>query len=375
MKVTAFFEKHFTWCVPLLIVLVVNIFSSPNYSLLSSGYKPMSTWCNMQEKLERRNHLLETVSDKYDGDSHMAKSEFRLTVPLLAKLLFIDTKPKLYALQVAAGLLFFFLLNGLALQLCRSKPIAFLFCMAFGFIYPGYSFIAETEGFFDSFGYLFLLIAMLDLPVVLIAAAMFFAFFNDERTIVASSLIVFWWQYKATAERGKNFFLPAKQTISIVVAFAVYCFCRWYLIAHMGFKNQFGGTGASVFASTMKYAGLGFWQAFEGFWLLVLLALAALYEQKKYFIGLLLIAINGLIYLAGLTVLDVTKSIAYLFPTIIIALYLVKDRIEAKEFRKYMACTLIFCFFYPSYYYIAGAEPKPYYPIYLRVMKNMTHKE
>ena len=159
---------------PLAVNIIIHLFSTPAYYALSPRCKPCTTRCSMQEKIERKDHLLESVSNKYEGSTHMAKTEFRLTLPLFAKLLNIKTKyDGAYGLQLTAGILFFYFLVQLVLMLTGEKVTTFLFSLAFGFIYPGFSFVAEMEGFFDSFAFLFLLVALLDVSILVIACFLF----------------------------------------------------------------------------------------------------------------------------------------------------------------------------------------------------------
>ncbi|MFP5041431.1 hypothetical protein [Parasediminibacterium sp. JCM 36343] len=327
----------------------------------------------MQEKINRRDHLLETVSNKYEGSTHMAKTEFRLTAPFLAKIFNIKTKWGIYILQLIAGFLFFGFLTVLLLLLTNDKGITFLFAMAFGFIYPGYSFVAEMEGFFDSFAFLFLLIAMLDINIMFIALAFFFAFWTDERAILASSLVLFWWQYQQNVKTKKSFFLPALQSFAFGFSLFIYLLLRWYLILHYGFKNQFAGAGLTVLGYTINYAGIVFWQAFEGFWLFLPIALYQLYCSKKYLIGIVFIMLNAALFLGALTVMGITRSMAYIFPSIIIAFYIAKESFEVTELKRLMAIVLLFCFVYPSYSFIVGKGPHPYNPIYMRATKKLLH--
>ncbi len=162
------FGKYFFILSAILVILVIHIFSSPAYFNLSANCVT-----NMQEKIDRKDHILESVSKKYPPEGHMAKTEFRLTVPFLAKILSIKNKYEIYFLQVIAGLFFFYFLSKLVYGFTNDKLITFLFTLSFGFIYPGYSFVSETEGYFDSLALLFLLIAMLDINIIFIAIALF----------------------------------------------------------------------------------------------------------------------------------------------------------------------------------------------------------
>lgn len=355
----------------LFVIFVIHIFSSPTYYAISPKFKTCTTCCNMQQKVDRKNHLLNTVSDKYEASSHMAKTEFRLTPPLLAKVFFIETSAGIYFLQVIAGFLFFVLLHHLLYSLIPNYFIVFTGLLSFGFIYPGYSFIAEMEGFFDSFAFFFLLITLLDINLIFLATALFLAYFTDERSIFASFLILFYWQYKSHTQSNKNFYIPSKQAYIIMLTLFLYLITRWILINYFGFKNQFAGTNTLFY--TINYAGIALWQAFEGFWLLVALAVYILWKQKKIGIALVFILLNLVIFLVGLSVMDITRSIAYVFPSILVSIFILKDSFDLHKLKQVMLICLLFCFMYPAHNFIVGKPPKSYSPVYIRVTKKLMH--
>ncbi len=363
--------KAFCVILSVITIVVIHIFSSPAYFALSPECKPCPDCCNMQEKVNRKDHLLESVSSKYPSFTHMAKTEFRLTVPFFAAILHIDSKVGIYILQALAGLAFFIVLSTMVYKIINDKVITSLFVLAFGFIYPGYSFFAEMEGFFDSFAFLFLLIAMADIHFLLIAVALFFAFWTDERSLFSGAFIVFWWQYRQFVKTNKSFFLPGIQAYTFGFTVLLYISVRWYLVNNYGFVNQLAGTG--TIASTIDYAGMALWQAFEGYWLLIALALYGLYIKKQYAIMLIFIVINMCIFFIGMNVMDITRSIAYIFPAIIIAFFIIKDQFDLKQMKQLMLIVLLFCFMYPAYSFIATKPPHAYHPVYMRAAKKILH--
>ena len=373
-KLKQFFAgKYFYIFCPVFIIILIHFFSTPAYFALSPKCVPCLDCCNMQEKINRKDHLLESVSANYEASTHMAKTEFRLTIPFLAKIFSIKTKYGIYLLQLLAGFIFFFSLTFFLLKITNDKLITLLLTMSFGFIYPGYSFVAEMEGFFDSFAYLFLLIAMLDINIAFIGLALFFAFWTDERAVIASSLVLFWWQYKQNNETGKNFFIPTKQSYVFIFVLGAYLLIRYLLINYCHFKNQFSGAGFSVFTITINYFGIAFWQAFEGFWLLVSLALYFLIKTKKYNQLIIFLFLNTLIFFIAMMVADTSKSISYIFPSILISLYIITQNIDNKEIKKISYIVLLFCFLFPSYTFIAEKPPHPYNPVYMRIAKYLLH--
>ncbi len=282
----------------------------------------------------------------------------------------------MYALQVAFGLMFFYLLTGLALKITGSKLLAFLFALSFGFLYPGSTFVNEMFGFFDAFAFFFLLVAMLDIPIILTALALLLAFFTDERAVISSGLIIFWWQYLQMQKTGKNFFTPSPGAWAWAAAITVYALLRWMLVVKFGFKNQLAGTGLGELVYTLQYAGLAGWQVFEGFWLLIVPALYYLYRNRQFALIAIFVGINLVLFTTALLVDDMSRSIAYMFPSIIIALYIVAKNFGAGlNFRLLLPAVVLICFICPAYN-IGGKGLYPYSPVYLRAIKKIvTHTE
>lgn len=361
---------YFKSIVTIVCILLIHIFATPTYFALSPACKPCPDGCcDMQAKINRKDNLLQSVSAKYPPSDHMAKTEFRLTPPLIFKFLHINTKYGAYIFQVIAGFVFFFLIIHILSSFITDRTTITLFTLSFAFIYPGYSFIAEMEGFFDSFAFLFILIAMIDLPIIIIGLALFLAFWTDERAIFSSLLVLFWWQFKQYESKKASFFMPSKQAITLILVLFLYIFLRWYLVTYYGFVNQLQGTGTLKY--TINYAGLALWQAYEGFWIIIALSIYGFWNKKQYLILILFISSNFIIFYIGMNVMDITRSIAYIFPAIFIAIYTIKNNIDAKQLKQVVAISLLFCFIFPAYSIIVGKQPHSYNPIYMRMAKKI----
>lgn len=363
-----FWGKYFFIQSPFVVIILIHIFCTPTYILLSPACKIPNDICNMQAKIDRKDHLFESVKNKFDPTTHMAKTEFRLTPPFLAKVFQITTKVQMYLLQFVLGFTFFFLLTRLMYNISNNKVITFFVTASFGFLYTGYSFFSELLGIFDCFAFLFLLIAMMDTSIVVMAISLFLAFWTDERAIISSLLIIFWWQYKQLTLANKNFFLPAKQSYVIVLVAIIYFALRFYLITNFGFQNQFKGSSFSVIKDTINFYGLTVWQMFEGFWLIVISAFYKLIKDKKNVPALFFVLINLMLFISSLCIYDNTRSIAYAFPSIIISFFIIKDAIDLK---KMSSIALLFCFIFPSYFYICGAAVTRHDPIYIRILNKI----
>ncbi len=361
--------KHYKYLFPLLIIISIHIFSTPIYAVLKADHSGSM----MQMKIDRRNHLLESIGDKYDDKSHMSKTEFRLTVPFLAKILHIDTKVKIYLLQVLAGYFFFFVLVTLIFKTTQDLKITFLYAWAFSFIYVGYSFIAEVNGAFDSFSYLFILIAMLDINILFIALSLTLAFWTDERAIIAGLMVVFWGQYLQFTNNKKGFYIPSKHALAYIISVGAYVAFRIYLMSHYGFRVYIGQVGTSVLSETFRYIGVNLWQVFEGFWLIILIGVYALYQKKRYDIIFFFVAINIIQFVGAHFVLDNTRSAAYMFPSIIIATHIAKDYLDIQKLKQVTLVALFFCFMFPSMFIIAAQRPINYYSLPMHIIKKLLH--
>lgn len=362
---------NYKFTFPLLIIIISHFFSFPKYSSLKSDRKVCSTCCDMQKKIDRRNHLLESVSSQFLDADHMAKTEFRLTVPFIAKIFQIDTKYKMYFFQVILGFLFFYFLTSFIFNYTQDKTNTFLFLLSFAFIYTGYSFFTDTEGYFDSFAYFFLFIAMLELPILAITIAFFLAFFTDERAILSGILVVLYGQYKTYIQSNKNYFKFSKQLWGFFISILFYLTARWILMNYFGFKNHFGGVGFKLYKITFNYFGISFFQIFEGFWLIISLSLFILKKTKEIYWIIAFIIVNLGYFLMSLTVADITRSGAYIFPSIFLSFLIVKNYATKEQLRYLLYFTTIISFVYPSYFIIAAIEPKSFPPFIIHVIKNI----
>ena len=365
--------RNYKFLFPLIVIVSMHLFSFPQYALLSPDNKIRPEECNMQQKIDRKDHLFETVSDKYSSETHMAKTEFRLTGPFLAKVFHIGSKRAMYLLQLIAGYLFFFILTGVIFKMTADKVVTLFYTLAFSLLYPGFSFVAEMMGYFDSFAFLFLLVAMLDINIGFIILSLFLAFWTDERAIMAGMLVAFWGQYQQYIQKQKNFYMPSKHALAYVGTVLAYIICRWYLLSHLGFKNQFNGTGIHFISNTFRYIGMDIWQSFEGFWIIVVIAFYTLYTKKRWDIMLIFIAINIILFGVAHNVLDLTRSISYMFPSIIIATLIAKENLESKQLRQVICIALLFTFMYPCMSIIAGGPPHIYYSLPMQLVKKLLH--
>src|ERR1700743_4032916 len=78
-------HKYWYLGVAFLTVLAILFFATPSYYALSKDFKPCSDCVDFQDVINRADHLLKP--SQYADASHMANTQLRITVPLIAKLM------------------------------------------------------------------------------------------------------------------------------------------------------------------------------------------------------------------------------------------------------------------------------------------------
>lgn len=357
------------WLIAVATLLLIHVFAFPVYFHLTPASQPCPECCDLQAKIDRRDHLLTSVQDRYPPYYHMAKTEFRLTPPLLFKLTGVTSKPAAYALQLALGLVFFATVARLFREITDDPVLIPALSLALGLIYTGFAFVVDVEGFLDAFGWVFLALCLDRRLRLLIPLFALLAFFTDERAAIASGLLIVWYQLDRRDEPSAFALLkPTRSTVLLLVGLAVYVALRMTLVAAFGFKNQTAGTGFDILRFTLPLADQTLWQMLEGFWLLVAIALVVVWRDRRDRLLLLLFpAAAAAVYGVALLVEDVTRSVAYGFPAIFIALRLARPALTPAHFRIVGLLCLFVCLLYPPYAQIARKSPHYFKPLYVRL--------
>ncbi|MDX2197052.1 MAG: hypothetical protein NW207_11615 [Cytophagales bacterium] len=355
----------------------IFFFSNPSMFALSPELKVCGGCVDFQAKIDRKDYLLSTVTTRYTAGEHMGKSEFRLTFPLLCKLLHISNKYQAYALQLIIGLGTLMMAAYIFVSLLGSRFLAFCSVLAFCFIYAGKAAVIDTSGFLDAYSFFFILASMCSPHPILTLFTSQLAYWNDERAIFSHFLVMLWWQLKLSGSDGyhwKKILFPGIHSICIAISFLVYVFVRMILTQKYGFINSDGTM--LCFPWTFKYSGLVLWQAFEGFIIIVFAALFILVHNRKYLAAGIFFLSLLLQYTVAMSIMDLTRSVAYIFPGIFIAYMICSQWIENKTYIKYGVCiALFYSFVFADYFIIVPREPSLHYPIYMKVIKKMMHIE
>jgi hypothetical protein len=114
---------------------------------------------------------------------------------------------------------------------------------------------------------------------------------------------------------------------------------------------------------------LAIWTGLGGGWILVVLGLLALFQQKGYLAAAAFCAaLLGMIG-ASLTVVDVTRSMAYCLPAVFVALAALSNSQGIKRIEKLAAISAAISFLVPTYYLEGSAGLWWLYPLPMQLAR------
>lgn len=336
------------------------LYATPNFTtLISKDVPPL--WDVVHQQAT---HPLTPVAG-LDPLSHEAKRVFRLTMPLLAKLWPVGT-PRgrmlfLFALQYVAGAVFFVLCFELFRELVQNPATAAVLTLGTAFLFPGHACFHDLFGVFDGIAVVFLLAAMWCRTPWMVFACLLGAFWIDERAVIAASFPYLWIKLRTGATDGwRQLLLPDRASIVVPLAVAVTLGLRLWLTQAHGFHLPLGpesGVSATKYfqAASLDRLAIGLLSPFKLHWLLIGLAAAWLWATRRW----ALLVLGGAAVLAStaaaFAVVDITRSLTYAFPAIILSVGLVAQSV-GQRFLLGLAVTLLaLALVVPSYDVKSGA--------------------
>jgi hypothetical protein len=351
-----------------LLVLVFSLLRAfPNYSFLREAGN-QGTWRNAAIKGQ---DPTVDMTRRFPPASHEAKLNFRLTVPLLARVLHLGRDGLLALFSISGVLILYFTLdlsyqltqspwqNGiapLAQQPARinrevrssdflgSRIAAAAVCMAVACIWPGVlAFHQLLGGFYDAVA-LCLLLAAMRATAPLAAVALFLAAWTDERALLAAGLILVYAALRREFARG----------IAIAAAGSAYAATRLYFGNVYSLHTAWDGIGLGILLKDFNMAPLGIWTGLGGCWLIVAGGMWVLLARRRFFLvlayGLALCAV----IVAALVVEDVTRSMAYTLPAVFVGLAALVESEPPLVIERVAAASALICVLVPTYFAQAG---------------------
>jgi hypothetical protein len=325
----------------MLLVLAFSLFRAfPNYNYLRAP-GVAGTWERAAIKIA---DPAADMARLFPDTSHEAKLTFRLTVPLAARVLHLGTVGQL-ALFAVAGVLLLLCVLTLAEGITGSRTVALYLTLATACTWPGLlAFHQLLGGFYDAVALWLLLLAMAARRPAIAAAALFAAAWTDERALVAVPLLCLF--AVARSERPR--------CLAVLVGAAAYLGSRIWLVHIWALHSTVGGAGIALFLRNLHTAPLGVWAGLGGSWILVACALAILAARRRYLEFAALLLGIGLVTVSALIVEDLTRSLAYALPAVLVALHVLAKNETPHMVERIAQTTALVCVLLPTWFVQSG---------------------
>ena len=345
--------KHWKWRAT-LFVLALSLFRAfPSYDGLFTGYD-LGTW---QRALVQVDHPFTDMGRLFPdwANQHEAMLTFRITVPLAAHLLGLR-RAGILIFQGLAGVVFLYASLALACKITASRKAALSVALAAACCWAGESGFHELRGgYFDIFAICLLVLALLAESPLLTAVCMLLAAFTDERAVLASPLVFLFAVTRSSRVGWRTLF--GGKAIAVPLAIAAYGAARLYFTLKYSLAVMTGGNGLSVLSHQLNLVPLGLLTGLNGAWLLVGCGVAVLWLGRRYALAVSLLAAVALSAGSGLLVRDISRSVAYCFPAVFVALSVLSRHQSAEEVEKIAVWAGVISLLVPEYQIYGSSTP------------------
>lgn len=345
-------KQWFVYLFPLFCILTILFFNCPYYEGSIKEINP--TWVLVFKQAA----VIFPDTSKLDPTSHEAKMTFRLTIPLLIKLFSIRSRFVVYGLQIVVAWFFFYLTRSLLMKILHDRVLSFILTLAIAFIYTGEQFVTDIYGAFDCFTIFFILLAMYYNNALAIFICVSLAVWTDERGGLMSLFIIPWILIIQPPDTKKKYGFRELRSLfdlkilSCSVALVLYMVARFWLQQKFSLSSHMNVIKPTDFLRRKEIALFGLWEAFEGLWPVVLLSALCFFKSRDYFLLTILAGLTAMVCYAAFSVADITRSMTYLFPLLIISVYyLAKFHPELKPvLTRTILYGFLICILTPTYH-------------------------
>jgi hypothetical protein len=362
-------KKWFVYFFPLFCIITILFFNCPYYEGVIR--EPNTIWIFVFKQAA----VIFPDTSHLDPASHEAKMTFRLAIPMLIRLFFLKSRFAVYGFQIIIAWFFFYLTRSLFFKILQDRVLSFILTLAIAFIFTGQQFVTDIYGAFDCFAMFFILLAMYYNNPLAIFIGVSLVLWTDERGGLMSLFIIPWVLINQSPDPKKNIIqrlgdLLDSKILSYFFAVAFYIIIRLYLQHKFALSAHIDNMHLKDALARINMSYFGLWEAFEGLWLVVLLFAFCLFNTRNYFLFFILACITGLICFSAFIVADITRSMTYLFPLLIISIYyLAKYQPELKPtLVRTILVGFLICFIMPTYQSHDPREIIKNAPLIMRIM-------
>lgn len=246
--------------------------------------------------------------------SHLDKISFRISVPIIGKLLHTGTA-SYTLLNSIGGILFFPMLASIANRIFLDRVGAAYVTFAFALTWAGSHFFNDNL-FGDGFAWICLLSTIYFRNPLLIFLGVLIAGFTDERALLASAAALLFWlgAPEPTHTYDSRPRLRAAP-LAIVMAWGAYVAVRLYLSHAFGLR--IGTTEMFEFAMLWEHLARSIpyllLTVFQGLWIWMAIGLLALFVSRRVFLLVAFAATLACVLVFALSLWDFQRTAGFAF--------------------------------------------------------------
>ncbi len=309
-------------------------------------------------------HLPCDMGRLFPPGSHESKLTFRLTVPIIARLLHLRATG-LLILYGIAGLALLYMAISLSEKITASRQVAFFILLAIACTWPGETSFHELYGgVYDGIALCFLLLALRTESALFAGSCVFLAAWTEERALIASAFLLLFWF--SADPRGW------KRPIAVLAAWSGYIAVRLILAHSYSLTVATGNLGLPVLESHIALIPVGIWTGLGGAWIVVAGSLFVLLRRRKYWLAAGFCGLLGVTIAGALLVMDVTRTMAYCLPAVFVALRVLMRCGSAGHLDKLAKISAAASVLAPTFF-VLGNMLLYLYPLPLEIIRWLRH--
>lgn len=330
----------------------------PSYDALATKFVE-ETWRDVQIKFE---HPLLDTSKAFSPDAHQSNLTFRLVVPMLAHIFRLHERG-LLILSAFAGLLLLYQILAIVYNATSSRRAAFLICLATACVWPGEAAYHELRGgYYDAITICLSVCAFATSSPAGAFAFLFLAAWTDERGLIAAPFL-----FLLSVFNGARFY-QGKAGAAIAAATAYLCTRAYLTTAHSYPVRPTAALEFQILSQQVNVIPLAIWSGLSGSWIIVALGVAALFLQRRLNAGLFAATLIATITIS-LTVVDVTRSMAFCLPAVFVAVAALSRTESLQRVERIAALAAIISFVVPTFYLEGATGVWWLYPLPIQIVR------
>ena len=294
---------------------------------------------------------------------------FRVAVPLVGGRLGLGPQGYL-VLQGLAGIGMFAAAAHIVNRLTGRRRLGALVAMTVGLMWAGACAFVELRGDFDAVAIALLAAAMATRRWYLVTLCCFAAAWTDERAIPAIAFVMLFHHVVESRELGPLKALRDPRVLGALGGLVLHFVTR--IGASVAFDlHQPSNLGTQYVKDQVNILPVGAWTGLEGLWVFVLLGAVVLFMARQRLLALAYVGLIGLVAVASIAVVDVTRSMAYLLPAGLAGIAVAARFCQPRLVRQAVYLAFALSIAWPLYY--AGGASTVYwaYPLPLVLVRNI----